>query len=169
MRLGHAGSSGGTGAWTTSWINYKTSYSALPISGGTAGTRWVCVQFRDLALNSSSVARDTVIFDNPPTVDNSRFWSFGAAYTLQCSVWNWLALIPYVADDADSDTTIQITHVWTGGSTYPGTTNLSSQLSADKRSLEVYVSGTGTATDYFTVRDNHGLERQGHFEIRAYC
>ncbi len=140
------------------------------LSGTKAGKRKVYVWFRDGSANGnwSGPITDTITFDHAPVIDNGIV--FRPTFCDGTHKLDLLATPRYAATDADGQGTIKVTRVWTGGSTFPGTTNLSNGITSDGKYVNITISnaagkGDFTLTDYFTVRNSYGVERSGYFKI----
>ncbi len=136
------------------------------LASGKAGKRTVYVWFRDSHGNWSSAVSDAITFDHAPVIKSIEF---NPSFCDGSHTFDLLATSPYAATDADGQSTIKIVRVWTGGSTYPGSTDLSSGITSDGLYVKITISGSTpgnhTLTDYYTIRDNYGIERTGHFKI----
>ena len=174
MRLGTATSATGTcamGAWT----KFGGSVNDFDLKGGTAaGTRWVCVEFRDAAKNPAGPARDSVYYDHAPTVTNGLYFSYSTSdlagqdhFTTR--FFNAADSL-HVAEDADGLATLKVTKLWLINSN-GSTVDYSGNLSTDGKTAQFdiptnYCGGYNKFKYGFTASDSH-VTRDGYFYVEV--
>jgi hypothetical protein len=144
----------------------------LATGSGRAGERSVYVWFADRAGNWTTTPLEaTILFDNPPVVHNDLAYNRrGEPYctTFRNNETITLVLLPHLASDPDDDD-LRIVRLWTRDPVFAEENNLTFLLDPTGQQMDVVVNNLGAAevrlTDYFTVRDSHGVERDGFFHL----
>jgi hypothetical protein len=174
MRLGRGSSESGACTWDGAWRNYDSSITGFDLKGGgDAGPRWVCAVFRNADLRESPVVRDRVTFDHAPLANNDVWFNRSSKCTGGDMEFDLLGFAPYAATDKDGVGTLSVTRVWYGGSTFPGTVNLSDGISGDFKKVTIHFENLAGSGDlvyrfYFTVEDTYHLKDSSYFEVKFF-
>jgi len=146
---------------------YSDSFSwRLAEGAGVAGPRTVYVWFGDRLGNwTDTPVQATIAFDNAPVL-HSVTWTLR-----RCNDDYTLALLTDrnpVASDPDGS--LSLVRFWTGAADFDAdeATDLSRLILPDRQSVEVSITGATqnlTLTDYFTVKDEAGVSRDGSVSL----
>jgi serine/threonine-protein kinase len=173
MRIGNAASETGNCAWS-SWRDYSTTVTGWSLNTTTAGTRWVCAEFRDDADNRTATVRDSVYFDHPPTVSNGLYFSFSVSDldgedSFITRFFNPSASL-HIAEDADGLATLKVTKLWLingDGSTVDYTSKLTDGGTTATFDIPIpYCGGYAKFKYGFTVSDSY-TTRDGFFYLEV--
>ena len=170
MRLGNATNATAQCSFRP-WQSYSNTYSGLAISGGTAGTRWVCAQFGNGGPNWSAIVRDSVIFDNRPVAhfftfdySDTGYYHDATCATIKANQGFNVTLLPFIATDKDGASTISVTSVTKGSASYT--------ITGGGKGVNIYFNPSSNFTKFvatynFTVSDNHAGTASGTFVLKV--